>query len=150
MASLKAIGYWSDPLLGRERWVSPATPQTILATLRRTSPDPLVVSYLRDAHVLERSRGWSWCRLRCGAPDGQMENTDVTDGIWVWPAGLTHYVVVHGLQLPGEFVAHVHANNGSIPALAADLVDMLPRLRAAAMDYSFWNRWYSRLDRATT
>jgi len=84
MAPLKGIGYWSEPSLAPELWVSPATPQVILATLGSTSPDPLVLSYLRGGHVFERWRGWSWCRLRCGVPHEEMGHTDLTDGAWVW------------------------------------------------------------------
>jgi len=32
---------------------------------------------------------------------------DITDGVWVWPEGLGHYVGVHGVRLGEEFVKDV-------------------------------------------
>lgn len=47
--------------------------------------------------------GYSPCRL-CGDNDGALE---LSDGVFVWPEGLRHYVVDHGVRLPQEFVSHV-------------------------------------------
>jgi len=47
--------------------------------------------------------GYSDCRF-CGEPNGTGERTD---GTYVWPEGLAHYVTEHNVRLPEEFVAHV-------------------------------------------
>ena len=31
---------------------------------------------------------------------------ELTDGTYVWPEGLAHYVEQHGVKLPGEFLEH--------------------------------------------
>ena len=33
-----------------------------------------------------------------------MGSWDLTDGTWVWPEGLAHYIEAHGVILPEEFV----------------------------------------------
>ncbi len=45
----------------------------------------------------------SWCRMGCGAYMGAGE---LTDGVYVWPEGLAHYLTEHTVRLPEEFVAH--------------------------------------------
>jgi hypothetical protein len=32
-------------------------------------------------------------------PDSEMGSFDLTDGLWLWPEGLAHYVEAHGLPL---------------------------------------------------
>lgn len=46
--------------------------------------------------------GHSECRI-CGAQNGAGE---FTDGSYVWPEGLLHYVAEHNVRLPDEFVTH--------------------------------------------
>jgi hypothetical protein len=38
-----------------------------------------------------------------------MGSRELTDGLWIWPEGLSHYVRAHGIILPEEFVAHALA-----------------------------------------
>jgi len=46
--------------------------------------------------------GYSPCRL-CGLPNGCAERSD---GVFVWPEGLAHYVDAHDVRLPDDFVEH--------------------------------------------
>jgi hypothetical protein len=48
--------------------------------------------------------GYSPCRLCDNVTNG---NLDLTDGSYLWPQGLAHYVRDHHVRLPAEFVAHV-------------------------------------------
>ncbi|PKW09341.1 hypothetical protein SAMN05428944_3504 [Streptomyces sp. 1222.5] len=41
----------------------------------------------------------------------------VTDGTWLWPAELAHYVRRHHVLLPADFVAHIRDNGYVCPAL---------------------------------
>lgn len=36
-----------------------------------------------------------------------MGHRDLTDGVYVWPEGLAHYVKAHAVRLPDDFLAHV-------------------------------------------
>ncbi len=44
----------------------------------------------------------SLCRI-CGIENGYGE---FSDGTYLWPTGLAHYVEAHGVRLPAEFVEH--------------------------------------------
>lgn len=65
-------------------------------------------------------RGSSWCRLCAeimpppspGVPRRALNwemlgSHDFSDGIFVWPEGYFHYVAVHGVKPPREFLEHV-------------------------------------------
>ncbi|WP_405065332.1 hypothetical protein OG558_25740 [Kribbella sp. NBC_01510] len=64
--------------------------------------------YLRNGLVARAWLGFSRCRLCDNAANG---NLDLTDGIYIWPEGLAHYVFDHHVRLPPEFVEHVQARN---------------------------------------
>jgi hypothetical protein len=56
--------------------------------------------------------GPSMCRL-CGDVNGSGE---FTDGVFLWPEGLAHYVYQHKVRLPAELLTHarnVNARNSS-------------------------------------
>jgi hypothetical protein len=62
-----------------------------------------VLSYVSDPTF--RLMSWlgdSTCRM-CGKPNGC---ADYTDGKFIWPEGLAHYVRDHDVWLPLEFVQH--------------------------------------------
>jgi hypothetical protein len=62
-----------------------------------------VVTHLRAGKEKDWYKGSSSCRL-CGCING---SADMTDGEWVWPQGLLHYVIVHDVKPPNqEFIDH--------------------------------------------
>ncbi|MEO0899207.1 MAG: hypothetical protein AAFY71_22540 [Bacteroidota bacterium] len=65
----------------------------------------LVLAYLKKGEVFVNFRGSSWCRFKCGV--GPLGFQELTDGFYVWPSGLSHYVEEHQVRLPQEFVDHV-------------------------------------------
>jgi hypothetical protein len=93
------IGYWrsdQDP-----SWPDPAE-------LVDTNWDPterdVVASYLQTGTVVVTSMGYSPCRL-CGKRDNG--SVELTDGVYVWPNGLAHYVAQHSVRLPRQVVDHI-------------------------------------------
>jgi len=63
-----------------------------------------VLAHLKLGTEFEAWRGFSWCRFRC---DGRMSgHRDLTDGTYVWPEGFAHYVEVHNVKPPEEFIRH--------------------------------------------
>jgi hypothetical protein len=62
--------------------------------------------YLRRGLVARAWMGYSSCRLCGNATNGCL---DLTDGVYLWPEGLAHYVLDHKVRLPRQFVDHVHA-----------------------------------------
>jgi hypothetical protein len=80
-----------------------------------------VLNYLEHGMRAEQYRGYSWCRI-CGFEDNG--SAEFTDGTYIWPTGLAHYVDKHSVRLPAEFLAHVDAQ--------------IAAMRGAAIDDSWW------------
>ena len=62
--------------------------------------------------------------------------TELTDGVWVWPVGLAHYVEHHDVRLPDEFAAHAESVAWS-SAYLGEFDD-------SAFDLEFWRSWCGR------
>ena len=62
-----------------------------------------VASYLKNGTISNQYKGWSNCRI-CGVQNGTSE---LTDGAYVWPEGLAHYIEAHYVKPSEEFIAHV-------------------------------------------
>jgi len=64
-----------------------------------------VAQYLHEEgfSVPWRAAGGSRCRF-CGVPNGTNE---LTDGVYLWPEGLAHYVREHGVRLPASVIRHI-------------------------------------------
>jgi len=67
----------------------------------------------------------------------------LTDGRWVWPEGLAHYIEVHHVRLPEEYVEVMKQNDWKIPEL-----EIWPTLGSQGdPDYTFWIKWGQATDR---
>lgn len=98
---LEAIGYWFNDL-------APSTyprPQ-LLRGKWRARDRARVVAYLRGGSTFESYRSGTSCRFACGIPSRALGRRDLTDGVWVWPEGLAHYVEAHSVRLPERFLRH--------------------------------------------
>ena len=49
-----------------------------------------------------------------------MGDQDFTDGVWIWPQGLAHYVDTHDAGLPDAFLQHARANRFRIAPFSLD------------------------------
>jgi hypothetical protein len=77
-----------------------------------------VLQYLEEAYGLPyHYLGWSWCRLGCPRIPDDIGTDDFTDGTYLFPEGLAHYVRRHAVRPPTEFLEHVRANNYHVPKL---------------------------------
>lgn len=115
---LTLIGYWDGPLTGpgwpsAEDFVDPAWD---------AEERELVADHLQSGLVAGRYMGHSVCRF-CGCDNGCLE---LTDGCFVWPEGLAHYVLNHDVRLPKEFVTHV--------------LEMIDDLDAADREEDWWRQ----------
>ena len=95
---LRLIGYWDGPQT-RPGW--PKVADFVDPSLD-TDEREFLADYLARGHVVRAFGGVSECRL-CGRDNGALE---LSDGLFVWPDGLSHYVLVHSVRLPREFVQH--------------------------------------------
>jgi hypothetical protein len=62
-----------------------------------------IIAYLKNAPFLPKVvTEESWCRFNCGKiANGSREHTD---GKYVWPEGLAHYLEMHQVRLPDVIV----------------------------------------------
>jgi hypothetical protein len=91
-----------------------------------------VANYLNCGQEYEHYRGRSWCRFLCNR---QMGSREYSDGRWVWPEDLSHYVRDHGVRLPEEFIQHVLAGVPPIPK---------EQWSPPPPDFDFWVSWCKR------
>lgn len=96
---LRSLGFWAPK---GERGPLP-NPADLVDPGWDESERGFVAAYLERGQIAGHWMGSSRCRL-CGRVNGWR---DYSDGHYIWPEGLTHYVVDHAVRLPAEFVAHV-------------------------------------------
>jgi hypothetical protein len=125
---LSSLGYWIQDLWDEEL---PA-PQELVAPKPHTDAAALT-SYLDAGVPCEQYRGRSWCRFGCDEAALDMGSCDLTDGVWVWPQGLSHYVSVHGVMLPDTFIARALSGGRS----------QAPQSKPGT-DFAFWLAWSSQ------
>jgi hypothetical protein len=97
---LKCIGYWMESLRDDRL----PLPQELVGEMPATVRNA-VCKYLSEGYLFATYRGYSQCRFRCGASGEQMGYREYTDGEWVWPEGLLHYIRAHNVIVPEGFVA---------------------------------------------
>jgi hypothetical protein len=120
------IGYWIESLRN-ERWCAPQEVTGVLEPEARAR----LVEYLDAGECCGHFRGISWCRFACGCLE--MGSKERTDGRWVWPEGLSHYVRLHHVVLPEEFVAHA--------------LELPSKTSAQPERESFWQELFTSPDR---
>ena len=133
---LKAIGYWQ----GDEE---PGLPHPEHLVRDGWLPDERakIIAYLDAGREYMAFMGYSFCRFKCGIDEAELGCRDLTDGEWVWPEGLAHYLENHDVILPAEFVDSMRARNWTVPANP-----VIPDIETGQefMDMSFWLEWSSR------
>lgn len=98
MHQLMRIGYWRSG--SGLRCPDPAT----FVDLSWDAHDrQKIIAYLRSGTVPWVAAGQSTCRM-CGVTNGSAE---FTDGTYVWPEGLAHYVDEHHVRLPEAVLEHI-------------------------------------------
>lgn len=116
------VGFWADPRNERDERPNPA--RLVDEDWGKTASSLAVGLYLRCGFLESFELGYSFCRLGCGGggggavSEGQgaegsnkfMGCTTLTDGKYVWPEGLAHYVSEHSVRLPENFVSHSLGN----------------------------------------
>jgi hypothetical protein len=78
-----------------------------------------VLEYLRSGHILGYLMGGGlpdWFDPTCRANpiiNGRVRDgaTPMTDGVWLWPAGLIYFIEKYNVRVPQEFIEYA-ANHG--------------------------------------
>ena len=129
---LKAIGFWRDNC---GIFVNLPKPHWLVRRDWHAAEREQILTYLRSGFACAMFGGWSTCRFGCVA--GEYNGcSDFTDGEWLWPEGLAHYVECHNVILPEEFLATMRANHWQVP----DVADLVPPAMWKG-NYSFWLKW---------
>jgi hypothetical protein len=128
----KIVGYWQP---------AGPDPKVLVAKGFYGAELSLIIRYLQTAPCAMAYLGYSYCRFNCGIEDSKMGDSDLSDGEWVWPQGLAHYVEVHGVRLPVEFISTMRKNHWVPPD---DLIRLRPHRRV--YDSSFWETWTAQID----
>jgi hypothetical protein len=108
---VRLIGYWRNG--AGDGWPDP---RDLVDEAWDEREHERVASYLEQGFIPWVAAGRSTCRL-CGAPNGSAE---LTDGVYLWPEGLAHYVRDHSVRLPAEVVAHVKDRLHDLESLTVD------------------------------
>lgn len=69
----------------------------------------VLLLYLESGFMESIEYGFAECRL-CGGSGPALGCLSLTDGKYVWPEGLVHYLREHHIKLPSDFEAHAVAN----------------------------------------
>ena len=128
MQRLEVLGHWFNPY-------APTTLPRPQALVTEWQPErrALLLAYLDAGKELVRFPEPSFCRFDCG-----IEHTgagDRSDGRWVWPEGLSHYVERHSVRLPEPFVAHA-VGCGGVPKAFR-----MPKVAFGLYDPGPWLAW---------
>jgi hypothetical protein len=106
---MKLIGYWMETLNDTDL----PLPHELIGEMPELARQA-VCRYVSGGTLFESYRGLSWCRFYCGVDDREMGFREFTDGEWVWPEGLVHYVRSHNIVLPDEFIATALARRAPV------------------------------------
>ena len=111
-SKLILIGYWD----GEETDHSWPSPESFIDHSWDPEDRDLIAQYLSGGLIVRTYMGYSRCRI-CGEQNGDVE---LSDGIFVWPEGLSHYVKAHAIRLPDRFVTHALGNIDSLESADRD------------------------------
>jgi hypothetical protein len=137
---LIAVGYWvedDDGEFGR----SLPNPRDLVGADYGPELVARISRYLESGATFMSWMGYSHCRFACGV-GGVPGCRDLSDGIWVWPEGLPHYVAAHNVTLPDEFLKAMERAQWSVPSEVT-----LPAIRTGEripVDYGPWISWSVR------
>ena len=136
--ALKAVGYWwSHPKYRFPKNDRFPDPTLLICPNWCAGERKRIAVYLRAGRTYAQWRGLSYCRFECGISDADMGSRCLTDGEWVWPEGLVHYIACHKTRLPDEFAASMRRNDWKPPQDSGPAVYDTH----GSPDTSFWIAW---------
>lgn len=101
---LKKVGYWKD-IKSVFAFDNFPDPRKLVDPSWSRDEREVISIYLDAGKTHETWMGYSYCRFNCGTH--LSGSRDLTDGHYVWPEDLSHYLREHSVRLPREFLEHV-------------------------------------------
>jgi len=92
-----------------------------------------ILHYLKSGISIQAYNGWSSCRFSCA--EEYLGTEDFTDGMWLWPEGLSHYVEGHHVRLPEAFIIYMEKNHFKVPNVHVDEYEKNRRFT------KYWVQW---------
>jgi len=139
----KGVGYWDDG------WMPLPTPERLVRPGWRSQELSRIVTYLQEGTVMRAYFGMADCRFReCGRVLG---SRDRSDGEWIWPEGLEHYLTAHAVCLPESFVESMGRNGWRVPEISRDRIfEALLSTRSSTYgDPAHWIEWSREMSRGS-
>lgn len=97
---IKLIGYWRGET--DSNWPNPSF---FVDENWDKEEKEIVLNHLNKGFTMPYvAGGYSWCRFHCHVRGNGC--SELTDGQYFWPEGLSHYVEKHNVKLPIEFINH--------------------------------------------
>jgi hypothetical protein len=122
------VGYWYAPW--NKQLDLPRADGLIRVGWRLSERDK-IANYLSRGVPCNFFLGFASCRL-C---DERLGTRDPTDGEWVWPERLEHYITVHDVTLPDVFISAMERNRWRVPKRA----DVTAKYDYE--DFGCWRQW---------
>ncbi len=96
---MRAVGYW----VSEEKLNFPHPEKFVGAYSSQALKERCLGIFAREMSI-SSDGDISQCRFECGVSPHEIGSKCLTDGFWLWPEGLAHYVSAHDVVLPDEFV----------------------------------------------
>ena len=113
LANLKRVGFWKS-----DREPSLPDPRTLVDPAWDSGERGRVIAYLDSSYYVPVAQGGpSWCRFGCSPRPADIGTQDLTDGTWVFPEGLVHYLRTHGVRPPDDFLTHIRERGFRVTGL---------------------------------
>lgn len=129
---LKAVGFWNGHT--EERFIDPSL---LIDDEWEKDNRGKIITYLKGFLRIHHQMGYSYCRFDCNSGsrfDPNMGCAEQSDGIWIWPEGLVHYIEDHNIRLPPEFVDTMKRND----------FKCVGDVGHGLIDYGFWEDWCNK------
>jgi hypothetical protein len=140
----KGVGYWGSGV--GQGLAALSRPEALVRPGWQLQDRERIVAYLAAGIVCAGWCGLAVCRFaECVRLLG---SCDLTDGMWIWPQGLEHYLIVHEVCLPEAFVETMRGNHWQIPAgvKGDEVLALLEEANALPFgDLSEWIHWSREL-----
>lgn len=107
-----------------------------------------IIDYLNSGKVVYSMLEAFECKFGCSGKDVILYDNLITDGTWLWPAELIHYVSEHDFEVPISFLNHMKNNEFRVrfpgelvETIRGMSVDSFLDKKSVEVSYRLWDEW---------